>query len=103
MAYGDSSAGYPVLQDGDRPTDQVVAQRADARDLAERGVVLAADRPQHDARADDGAQRQREHHAQRQDAEHRAGDDRPEGDRRQELELIEPVARPAPPMSGRAP
>ncbi len=81
----------PRAQDGDRPTDQVVAQRADARDLAERGMVFPADGPEHDASADDRAQWQGEHHPQRQDAEQRAGDDRPEGDRRQELELVEPM------------
>ena len=42
----------------DRPAHDVVAQRLEAADLVERGVVLAADGPQDHGRAEHGAQRQ---------------------------------------------
>ena len=55
-------------------------------------MVLAADGPDHHDRPDRGTERQRDHDAERQHPEQGAADHRPEGDGRQELELVEPGA-----------
>ena len=72
----------------------------EALDLAEVGEVLAADRPQHDRRADQRAERQDRHHARAAAAAERCAPIRTAqkatGDK--ELQLLQPLGalhRPA--------